>query len=118
LAGVEAHLRAVYAARPQAQRLKQAIEVGDRPAADERERAGELALDLGQRASEPGRDDHVGWPRGQIDERAVNVEKESEPLAVKSRHLIHSRAGKGRRAQRIHSRLLTPLAAPKQNFGQ
>ena len=43
---LKADLGAVNSARAQAQRLEQAIEVPDRPAADERQRAGELAFGL------------------------------------------------------------------------
>ena len=91
------------AARAQAQGLEQTIEVGDRPAADERERASELAFGPAKRRNETRRRHDVVRPLRQIEQRAVDVEKKRERLVAQRRHILHRRARKGRRAQLTHS---------------
>ena len=80
------------AARAQAQRFEQTIEVGNRSAADERERALKLVFGPRQRRHDPGRRHDVIRPRRQVEQRAVDVEKERKRAIAERRYIFRRRA--------------------------
>ena len=79
------------AARAQAQRFEQAIEIGNRSAADERERALKLVFGPRQCRHDTGRRHDVIRPRRQIEQRAVDVEKQRQRAIAKRRYIFRPR---------------------------
>ena len=89
-------------ARAQAQWLEKTIEVVDLPAADERKRTGKSAFGAPKRCDETLRRDDLVRPERQIEQGAVDVEKEGDRRVAQRRHILHRRARDGRRAQLTH----------------
>jgi len=73
-----ADLGAVQAAGPQPQRREQAIELLDRPAADQRQRTLETSLDGGERIREAARNRNSLGARREVEEGAVDIEEEPD----------------------------------------
>ena len=82
-------------ARAKAQRLEKKIELLDLSATDERERACQLVFDGAKGRNKTFRRHDVARTRRQIEQRAVDVEKECDWRVAQRRHILHRRARMG-----------------------
>ena len=99
---IETHLGAVDSACAQAQRREHAVEVRYGAAADKRDGAVERAIERGQVSDEAGGSHNVAWPRGQIEEGSVHIEKQGKRLITRALCFACGRPCKRRPARFIH----------------
>ena len=116
---MKAHLRPVNAAGAQAQGLEQAVELLDGPAADQSERAVELAVGLRQSLGKSRRRHHVAGPFGKVEQGAIDVEKKRHGRMVKGRVPdVRPRRSQNRRAHSAAPRAAKPKLPFNRDGGE